>query len=881
MSLKEGTRVGPYEIGPLLGAGGMGEVYRARDTRLDRDAALKILPDSFAGDADRLARFEREAKTLAALNHPHIAAIYGLEDGPTDPVSSGSSRTRVLAMELVEGEDLSAILARGPLPLDETLPIARQIAEALEAAHAQGVIHRDLKPANIKVRPDGTVKVLDFGLAKATDVKGAVSGSLANSPTITSPAGMTRAGVILGTAAYMAPEQARGRVVDSRADVWAFGCVLFEMLTGQQAFDGEDITAVLAKVIEREPDWTLLPPRTPAIVTRLLHRALNKDRAKRLQHMGDARLDLDEALSMPSEEPASHAAATISPTSWSRLALALAATLAVGVALGVVAAGYWPRASAPGPRALQFDIPLVGAGASRFTLSADGRYLAYFAPGSGGFDVWLRDLSRAAAERIIENADSASWLAWSGDARSLFAGVTGGLRRFDVETGASLLQRGSWPFGASRVWLSDERFLLGSGGAGLGPLAVESPTGRERALDLDATVQEVRQIFPAAVDNAGAFSYRSDRQDGSRYVCITRLDAAPARCAGPVNHDSSAWYFNGSLIYARGGTLIARAFDLETVRFSGEEQSLADGLGSQGQGIMTAASRADTLAFAVGAAGQRLVWKDRSGADTAIRSIALTTNMALSSDGRRVLVTEAGALMMLDLATGASSRLGPSLGDPIWSPDGRRLAHRTATGLVTRSVESVEERVVFDFKGNATAAAFTEDWSPDGQWLAVGLRSGDYQAALIPVGGGEPVRFIKNNEGIESADEFHFSPSGKWIAFNAISGGRSEVFVVANPPTGQRWQVSTRGGMQARWRPSSNTLHYLEQDETMMEVAVQPGEAFSVRERKALFKVGFIPSPIYDDYRVAPDGRFLIKAPVGSEALRVIVNWTALLGKKQ
>ncbi len=688
---------------------------------------------------------------------------------------------------------------------------------------------------------------------------------------------MTRAGMILGTAAYMAPEQARGRVVDSRADVWAFGCVLFEMLTGHQAFDGEDITAVLAKVIEREPDWTRVPARTPSLVIRLLHRALQKDRAKRLQHMGDARLDLDEALSMPGNESTSHAAATISPTSKSRRALAFAATLAVGVALGVVASGYWPRTSAPGPRALQFDIPVVGAAASRFTLSPDGRYLAYFAPGSGGFDVWLRDLSRASAERLIENVESVSWLAWSGDARSMMAGVTGGLRRFDVETGASLLQRGSWPINGQRIWLSEGRFLAGFGVAS-GPLVVESAAGRERTLDLDATVQESRQIFPAVVDDAGTFSYRSDRQDGSRYVCITRLDTGSPRCAGPVNHDSSAWYFNGSLIYARGGTLIARAFDIENVRLTGEEQSLADGLGSQALGIMTmtAASRADTLAFSVGAGGQRLVWRDRSGGETAIRPVASTNNLALSPDGRKVLVREGEALVMLDLATGGSSRLGPSLGDAIWSPDGHRLAHRTATGLVTRSVDSTEERVILDFK-NAGVEAYTEDWSPDGQWLAVGLRSSDYTAALIPVGGGEPVRFLKNNDGIEGADEFHFSPSGKWIAFNAVSGGRSEVFVVANPPTAQRWQVSTRGGVQARWRPSSNTLHYLEQDGTMMEVAVQPGAPFSVGERKALFKVGFIPAPNFDDYRVAPDGRFLVKAPVGSEAIRVIVNWSALL----
>jgi Tol biopolymer transport system component len=516
------------------------------------------------------------------------------------------------------------------------------------------------------------------------------------------------------------------------------------------------------------------------------------------------------------------------------------------VALGVAASGYWPRVSATGPRALQFDIPVVDSAASRFTLSPDGRYLAYFAPGSGGFDLWLRDLSRAMPERLIENAGSASWLAWSGDARSVMAGTPGGLRRFEVETGNSLLQRGGWSSLGPRMWLSEGRFLVGVAPSTLGPLAVESAAGQERTLGLDVTVQEIRHALPAAIDNAGTFSYSSIRKDGSRHVCIARLETAPPRCVGPVNHDTAAWYFNGSLVYARGGTLIARGFDLENVRFAGEEQSLADGLVGEGQGIARAASRADTVAFAVGGSGQRLVWRVPSGGETAIRSIERTTNMALSPDGRRVLVREGEALVMLDLTTGGSSRLGPTLGDPIWSPDGRRLAHRTATGVVMRSVENPEERVILDARG-AGVEAYTEDWSPDGQWLAVGLRAGDYRAALIPVAGGEPVRFLKNSDGIESADEFHFSPSGKWIAFNAVAGDRSEVFVVANPPTAQRWQVSTRGGMQARWRPSSNTLHYLEQDGTMMEVAVQPGDVFSVRERKALFKVGFIPSAFYDD----------------------------------
>ncbi len=287
MALTSGTRLGVYEVIASIGAGGMGEVFRARDTKLNRDVALKVLPDSFASDPDRLARFTREAQTLAALNHPNIAHIHGFED---------SGGVRAIVMELVEGDDLSQRIALGAIPLDEALPIAKQIADALEAAHEQGIIHRDLKPANIKLRTDGTVKVLDFGLAKALEPASATSANVSASPTITSPAAMTGVGVILGTAAYMAPEQAKGRPADKRADIWALGCVLYEMVTGRRAFSGEDVAETLAHILTKEPDWTALPTSTPTPIRRLLRRCLEKDRRRRLADAADARLEMDEAL---------------------------------------------------------------------------------------------------------------------------------------------------------------------------------------------------------------------------------------------------------------------------------------------------------------------------------------------------------------------------------------------------------------------------------------------------------------------------------------------------------------------------------------------------------------------------------------------------------
>jgi eukaryotic-like serine/threonine-protein kinase len=294
MALTRGTRLGPYEIIALLGVGGMGEVYRARDTKLDRDIAIKVLPQVFAADPERIARFQREAKTLASLNHPHIAAIYGIEE---------SGGTHALVMELIEGEDLSQRIARGPIPIEEVLSMAKQIAEALEAAHEQGIIHRDLKPANIEVTTDGNVKVLDFGLAKLSEPLGSgpqAAGSLSLSPTITSPALMTGAGVLLGTAAYMSPEQAKGRPADKRSDVWAFGCVLYEMLTGEAPFARETVSDSIAAILEREPDFARLPSAKPAGLPRLLTRCLAKDRQQRLRDVGDARLEIDEWLASPS-----------------------------------------------------------------------------------------------------------------------------------------------------------------------------------------------------------------------------------------------------------------------------------------------------------------------------------------------------------------------------------------------------------------------------------------------------------------------------------------------------------------------------------------------------------------------------------------------------
>jgi serine/threonine protein kinase len=383
--------LGNFEIIAPLGAGGMGEVYSARDTRLQREVALKLLPEAFASDPERIARFEREAHTLAALNHPHIAQVYGFERGES---------SQALVMELVEGDDLSQLIARGRLPLDEALPIARQIADALEAAHDAGIIHRDLKPANIKVRPDGTVKVLDFGLAKALDQGSGIGsqgpGELANSPTITSPAQMTHAGMILGTAAYMSPEQARGRVLDRRTDIWAFGCVLFEMLTGTRAFSGEDVTETLAAIMKSDPPMTRLPADTPVEIRRLLTRCLQKDRRLRLQHIGDARLELDDAAHPQSISE------TAPSLGFARQRLAWAGLVIVAGIAGVIGGVRW---GAPPPHELpEVRLDLVTPATedpTSFALSPDGKTMAFVAAAQGGSQLHIKHLDGSPALALL------------------------------------------------------------------------------------------------------------------------------------------------------------------------------------------------------------------------------------------------------------------------------------------------------------------------------------------------------------------------------------------------------------------------------------------------------------------------------------------------
>jgi serine/threonine protein kinase len=856
MPLTKGIRLGSYEVVDAIGAGGMGEVYRARDTKLNRDVAIKVLPESFAKDAERLARFRREAQTLAALNHPHIAQIHGLEE---------SNNTSALVMELVDGEDLSMRLKRGPIPLDEALPIARQIAEALEAAHEQGIVHRDLKPANIKVREDGTVKVLDFGLAKATAPRSMEAEGFsprqieaANSPTITSPA-MTLQGVIMGTAAYMSPEQAKGRAVDRRTDIGAFGCVLYEMLTGSRAFDGEDTTEILGAIVKTEPDWSRLPAETPPVAITLLRRCLQKDPRKRQQHIDDARIEIDEIANTPvSVKARSRSLGSFVP--WA------VAALMAAVAIVVLMYPKKQSGSAETREVIQFDIPMA-IPRQQARLSPDGRMLVYFAPGAGGrLELWLRELSKPAPERLGDGVTlTLGGHTWAPDSSSFYLfQPPSTFRRFDVRTRSNVAQPMTAevnmlnPGRGGVVLAADGRFVVGASTySPFSSLQLLIPERLTPLLPLDSSVQEVRQTQPGVI-GTDRISYASVRADGSTQLCVIAIQDPRPQCAGPLNHSSRAYYYDGWIVFARGQTLLARHFDPDRVAFTSDEQVIADNLVGSATTMFFEASNTGVLMFRTGSGTERLAWRVAGEGEKPIREIVSTTNMTLSPDGRRALVNERQTLVMLDLEGPAVQRIGPTSGDPVWAPDGRRFAHRSATGIAVRALDDARETVLM----RGDNLAFTEDWSRDGRWIVVGMRDAPDQLALLPAAGGEPVGVLPRGGGLTDADEAHFSPDGKWLAFNAQSGTQHEVFVIPLPATGQRWQVSANGGVQARWHPSGRTLYFLDPEGKMMAAEISPGTTFASGVPRPLFDIGFVPSFNFDDYRVAPDGRFLLKQPV-------------------
>jgi eukaryotic-like serine/threonine-protein kinase len=897
MPLTAGARLGPYEILAALGAGGMGEVYRALDTTLGRQVAIKILPDTFARDLERLARFDREAKTLAALNHPNIAQIYGFERADS---------VRALVMELVEGPTLAQRIAQGPIPPDEALPIARQIAEALEAAHDQGIIHRDLKPANITLRPDGTVKVLDFGLAKALEPMPAGGIDAQASPTITSPALMTGVGMLLGTAAYMSPEQARGKPVDRRADIWAFGCVLYEMLTGRKAFEGEDVSLTISQILQRDPAFDALPADIAARVRQAVRLCLRKPLKERIADIGSVRLLLDGAFE-PDGVRAPTGGAT-AQTTWRRTVPFLLTGLLAAVLGGI---GVWrlmpARPSAPHP-VVRFALASsasvaprgIGVGRHVLAISRDGTRLVYWADNK----LYLRTLDRLDDATPIRGTEDGREPFFSPDGQWIGFHQQGQLKRVSVAGGAPVsLSAALNPWGVN--WDADGVIRYGKGSDGIWQV---SPNGGAPTRSIAVGQGELAhgpQLLPGG--KWILFTLRPSTQDSWDQAQIVVQSLTSGERTVLIEHGRDARYVpTGHLIYGLNGVLLGVPFDVRTRRVTGPAVPLVDGVMDSDvrTGAMHfAVSNEGTLVYLAGASGARstLNWVNRNGSRDPLPAEALAYSCPrVSPDGTRVAVEIAGPdgvdIQIYDLARKTLTRLTsaqasgvPSQGGyPLWTPDSQRVvfySYQGGGGLYSMAADGtgLPKRLT-----TSRAVQTPYSWADSGRTLLLEQRSVDQIGAadiytLSLAEGTTPTPLVQT---AAAEQEPAVSPDGRWLAYTAReSGGRPDVFVRPFPKVDDgRWRISTEGGTSALWSRDGRQLFFISGGRAM-SVSLDTVPAFRPGTPAVLFEL----PPVYRSearitrqWDIAPDSeRFLVFNPgqvaATSEAshsrMVVVLNW--------
>ncbi len=897
-----GTTLAQYRVTAALGEGGMGEVWRAEDEKLGREVALKVLPEEFAKDPERMARFEREAKVLASLNHPNIATLYGLETvGVTPEEERENSEFRIpnsefpaseitfLAMELVEGEDLSERIKRGPVPVEEAVAIALQIAEALEAAHEQGIVHRDLKPANIKLRPDGTVKVLDFGLAKAWETESGDPG-LSLSPTLTQHA--TAAGVILGTAAYMSPEQAAGIAADRRADIWAFGVVLWEMLTGHKLFEGETVSHVLASVLKDEVDLDELPPETPAYLKKLIGRCLRKKPKQRLQAIGDARIVLEDG----EEEAIGGAVESAQPRSHSRLGWIIAgAAVMVAAGLGslLVIGGSEEtrvvRAAIPAPQGTVFHLEPFNPGVA--TVSPDGNLVAFSARNaSGEFRLYLRGIDESEAH-ALDGTDGGHYPFWSPDSRWIGFVANGKLRKV-LATGGPVQTICDAPDGKGGTW-NEMGVIVFTPDSGT-PLYRVAAVGGEATpiseLDLERGDNSHRQPRFLPDGRRVLFYARNSAGDNDGWVRVIGLDEGGSG-RDLVRSPSSARYAAGHLLFLRDNILMAQPFDPATLDFRGDVFPLVDNVivpSSTGAGAFSA-STDGVLVCQRGkqAVTSQLQWFDRDGRLVAeIGDEGLFDHVALSPDGKTaalvVFDTALGAddIFLLDVERGVRTRFtfdkaSDSL--PVWSADGQSLifaSRRNGTQAIYR--KSIGGTGEVELLYQADADAFPSSWSTDGRYLAFdqpGQGTGSDQWILDLEGGPSAELFFQTEaeDGVGT-----FSPDGRWLAYWSQESGRGEVYVMPFPGPGRRVQVSTDSGGWTQWRADGREIFYQEESGHLKRVAVDGrGDTFTVGTVEDVVGLG-LSTITGKKFSITADGRqVLANSPARMNSLRSSTWWSA------
>ncbi len=880
MPLPPGVRLGAYEVVSMLGAGGMGEVYRARDTRLKREVAIKILPATFANDADRLARFQREAELVAALNHPNIAQIYGVED-------------RALVLELVEGPTLADRIAQGRLQHDEAVPIARQIAEALEAAHERGIIHRDLKPANIKLTLDGTVKVLDFGLAKAIehfDGGRISSAALSQSPTVISPE-MTMGGVILGTAAYMSPEQARGKPVDKRADVWAFGCVLFEMLTGKPPFTGEDVSQLIASILRDEPDWRSVPAYVPARVVTVMRRCLEKDARMRLRDIGEVRIALDRNVVAASPAPTQLSVRRVLPAAAVLLAAAAAVGFYIRAPVRTPTPGAAVRFSVRPPATWMIDAGTNNRGGLPITISPDGLRLAFVARNvEGKSALWVRPLDATGAT-VLSGTDGASSPFWSADGRHLGYFADGKLKRVAASGGPSATLA-SAPDNRNGAWGRDSILFSPNNRS---PIMRIDPGGGVPEAVTSLAEGELGHLRPAFLPDGRRFFYSSYGvgQVADVPIWVATLGSSERKLVLRADSAHMA-YSAGYLLFVRDLTLMAQRFDEDRLEVTGEPRPIAENIQTEltpGFGVYSASHTGAVIYLSVrsGAAFANLVSFDRAGKELVVHGESGNYfDVELSDDGKRLALVAIDPgqrtrdVFLLDLATSRRTRFSfdPTSDEtPIWSPGkdpthimyrGRREAN-FAIYQKPSNGSGVEELVV--------NPGTPRSWSPDGRFVLFTTNTQETSADLwtLEVSNRNVVAYL-TTPAVESYGQF--SPDGKWIAYETNESGKEEVFVAPFPPTGAKWLVSAGGGTFPRWKGDGSELYYLDPANRLMAVSIDlTGGAARPGDVRLLFAAR--PRLVGIPYDVFPDGkRFLINTvndAVEPEPIHVVLNWTAAM----
>lgn len=910
MTLNAGTKLGTYEIVELLGAGGMGEVYRARDPKLKRDVAIKVLPNEFSRDAERLSRFQREAEVLASLNHPQIAAIYDL-------VQFGDSRALVL--ELVEGETLANRIARGSIPVNECLEMAKQIAEALEAAHEKGVTHRDLKPANIKITPRGAIKVLDFGLAKVVPQEGS---GIDSSQAPTRPL-KTGEGVILGTIGYMSPEQARGKPMDKRTDIWAFGCLVYEMLTGRSAFAGETISDTIAAILHRDPEWIALPDNTPPSIRRLLQRCLQKDPKLRLHDIADARIEIDDisrlqaappdaALSTDARSAAARRTFASPKTAW---VLATVATV-LFVLSAAAAAVMWSRSiAAPTPALTRLMITMPSGQAiesGRFqplALSPDGKLFVYAATLDGGQTrLYLRPLDEVAANPIPAT-EGASTPFFSPDGRWLAFYANGSLMKVSVAGGAPLTICKSPPVW-SASWGENDKIVFATTGSSSG-LWLVSANGGDAAQITKPNADEAEHGYPQLLSD-GQHVLFSVRRDNEWHLALLDTNNNEWRVLGNgrIIGEGAQYLPTGHLVYAQSGGLVVTPFDpsngnldqppvpllerIQTSRFGGTYFAFAPATGT-----LVYVPAGTTVAE------RTLLRVDRDGRAAAlIEARGAYEYPALSPDGRRIAVTitslTGSDIWIIDLDRGTRPRLtsGDTSAFPVWGPASRVAFQSTAPGpwnLFSKALDGTSPQPIFKTTtGGAAATAgldllpgtlptlsgaspqFPVSWARDGSTLAFHERKPNGERDIWVVSpGGDPAPFL-----ITPFDERlpQLSPDSKWLAYVSDEGGHNDVYVQPYPGPGPKSLVSTDGGTDPVWSKDGRELFYRRGDQ-MMSVTVSTGTEFTAARPQRLFDMHFEAGDNGPNYDVSPDGKWFVvprsdRVPAAAE-IHVVLNWFA------